>query len=78
MTKETMVAFGVSEISADVYGFQALAKLHAQLESFDRYNISIDCSRLRWIDAQLGTCLLTMALVLKVNSFRYFVALVDV
>lgn len=55
-----MVALGASEIAADIYGFQALATLHAQLESFSHCKIGIDCSRLRWIDAQLGTCLLTI------------------
>ncbi|SFY45702.1 hypothetical protein SAMN04244548_05323 [Paracoccus pantotrophus] len=55
-----MVTWGASEISADVYGFQALATLHAQLESFNHSKIGVDCSRLRWIDAQLGTCLLTI------------------
>ena len=55
-----MVQLGAGEIAADVYGFQALATLHAQLERFSNYKIGIDCSRLRWIDAQLGTCLLTI------------------
>ncbi|MCA1334220.1 STAS domain-containing protein [Pseudooceanicola marinus] len=60
MTDEFMVVLGASEISADVYGFQALATLHEQLETFDHRKVGIDCSRLRWIDAQLGTCLLTI------------------
>lgn len=60
-----MIALGSREVAADVAGFQALAALHGQIAEYEHTKIGIDCSRLRWIDAQLGACLLTI-----VNSCR--------
>jgi len=55
-----MIDIGDREIRADVTGFDALAKLYAELSKFSHTNLGIDCQGLGWIDAQLGACLLTI------------------
>lgn len=55
-----MIDIGAYEIVANVAGFSALAKLHAELGKFSHANLGIDCQKLGWIDAQLGACLLTI------------------
>ncbi|PZX22242.1 hypothetical protein LY44_02970 [Rhodobacter capsulatus] len=65
VTRDVMVTLGTREVAADIAGFQALATLHGQISEYEHTKIGIDCSSLRWIDAQLGACLMTI-----VNSCR--------
>lgn len=60
MSDRIMIDGGAYEIRADYSGFQVLSKLHAKLTDFSNCSLGIDFSRLSWIDAQLGACLLTI------------------
>lgn len=55
-----MLSIGAREIRADISGFQVLANLDAMLSCYKNKKIGVDCTHLSWIDAQLGTCLLTI------------------
>lgn len=60
LSDRLMIDIGAYEIGANVAGFNALARLHAELAKFSHANLGIDCQKLGWIDAQLGACLLTI------------------
>jgi hypothetical protein len=55
-----VIPIGARDIQSDFRGFRALARLHANLAPIQNKTILIDCKGLGWVDAQLGTAILTL------------------
>lgn len=60
VTDEVNIDINAYEICANLSGFRALSKLYEDIKLLYNTKIIIDCSRVNWIDAQLGAALLTI------------------
>lgn len=58
MHKLAVVSLFAGQVSTGHHGFDAIAKLHAELSLYSNQPISIDFQYLRWIDAHLATLLM--------------------
>jgi D-Tyr-tRNAtyr deacylase len=61
LTEIVHVELSTAEVCANAQGFEALARLHQEIMDCEDRRIEVDCKRIRWVDAQLGACLITIA-----------------
>lgn len=54
------ISIPANELCANFSGFRTLSDLHHELSEYADETIEIDCAQLRWIDANLGSPLLTV------------------
>ena len=66
------VDFATTEVCANSKGFEALGKLNSLMEPHSNSRINVNCSRLRWVDAQLGACLITIVQKARKNGNQVF------
>lgn len=67
-----VIPIGAREISTNHRGFTTLARLHTNMQPVRNHNIYIDCKGLGWVDAQLGTAILTLVAHSGYNGNKVF------
>src|SRR5216684_4042889 len=71
MVDQPVVKISTSRISSDAFGFSNVARMHQDLANLSSTKVTLDFSRLAWIDGHLAASLHVIFLHAKARSISF-------